>query len=762
MNRFVHAFMRFVAVALLATAFPAAASIHAPDHIYYGSVTLFGMPAPNGTAVELRTVSGNAVLARYVVGSNSHLGGLYRLDVPMDQVDPRTPGRARPGDPIRIHVAGQLAHEAAVGAVGITTRLDLDPQNMGTGPAISIANAQVYEGQAGQTPVILNVSLNTTSDRVVGIQWETRDGTAQGGASCVAGMDFVHRSGTLNIPAGQMAGTIAVQVCGDEAVEPNEQFSVVLLSTTDDYGVLTTQSVALISVLDDDNVPTLAVGNVRVAEPPSGTATARFLATLSRAHENAVSFTWATQNVSANAGTDYVGAGGTVTIPAGETSAYLDVAVLSDAVIEPDETFRLFFSNPQSLGLPQTYAYGTIVDPRHDPALEETDAVTDADVADLDQPSAIVLSPDGLHAYAASGTKNAVLHFSRDPDTGKLTHVASYKTSVAGFNAAKLKNPQDIKLSADGGFIYVAARGDSAMTVLARDPGDGTLTFVHSLANGGQIQGLDDVVRLVLSPDGKHVYAVGRSSNSIGAFVRDGSTGEVSFAQALSRQSPGMQSLSQPNGIAISPEGTQVYVTSRMGNAVLAFDRNTDTAHANYGRLTFKTSYTDGLNGITGLKGAFGIALSSDGRQVYVVSEQDNSVVLFDRTSATGALGQRRVWKHGEPGLHGLRGAQGVEVAPNGREVFVTGNQDDSLTVFHRTTGTGQTAGQLAVHRTLFKGDNGLNHLDTPGAMASSMDDRYLYVVASGIGNSAIVTYRRLSANVLFEDGFEDPPALQE
>src|SRR5690606_6145117 len=76
MNRFVHAFMRFAAVALLATAFPAAASIHAPDHVDYGGGTLVGMPAPNGTTVELGTVSDNAVLARYVVGSNSHLGGL--------------------------------------------------------------------------------------------------------------------------------------------------------------------------------------------------------------------------------------------------------------------------------------------------------------------------------------------------------------------------------------------------------------------------------------------------------------------------------------------------------------------------------------------------------------------------------------------------------------------------------------------------------------------------------------------------------------
>lgn len=757
MSRLTSAFMYpFALLLLLAAALPARATIDAPDHIYYGSVTLYGMPAPKGAVIEARTSPGNDVLMRYVLGSNSQLGGLYRLNIPMDQVDPRTPGRARPGDPIRIYVSGQLAAEVSVGLVGATTRLDLDPQNTGTGPAISIADMQVYEGQKGLTPVVLAVSLNTTADRIVGVHWETRNGTAVGGAACGPGVDFVHRNGTLNIPVGQMAGTINVQVCGDTEVEPNEQFSVALLSTVDDFGVLTTQSTATVTILDDDNVPTLTVGNVRVAEPATGTATARFLATLSRAHENPVSFTWTTQNVTANAGSDYLAAGATVTIAAGDVSAYLDVTILADGVIEPDETFRLFFSNPVSLGLPQVHAYGTIVDPRHDPALEQTDALTGSQVPDLVQPNAIALSPDGLHAYAAAGTSNAVLHFHRDPVTGALAPVASYKVASAGFAAAKLKNPQDIKLSPDGGFVYVAARDDDAVTVMARDPGDGTLSFVHSLTHGGAVQGLDDVVRLAISPDGAHVYAVGRSTSSVAGFSRDAVTGQIAFAHAMNRQSPGLGALNQPNGIAVSPDGAQVYVTSRMGNATLAFDRNTDSAHSNFGRLSHKASYADGLNGITSLKGAFGIALSADGRQVYVATEQDNGVVLFDR-AADGSLSQRRSWHHGGTGLHGLRGAQGIEVAPDGREVFVTGAGDDSLTVFRRVSGSGAQAGNLSVHRTLFKGDNGLQHLSIPGAMASSADDRHLYVAASGDG-SAIITYRRLSADVLFEDGFEQRP----
>src|SRR5690606_16854146 len=129
---------------------------------------------------------------------------------------------------------------------------------------------------------------------------------------------FMHASGTLTIPSGQTEGKIHVQVCGDTDEEPNESFTVELLSTTGGFGVFA-KSTATVTILDDDNVPTLRVGNVRVAEPPVGTNTARFLATLSRSHQNPVSFTWTTQNGTAQAGQDYVAAGGTVTIPAGET-----------------------------------------------------------------------------------------------------------------------------------------------------------------------------------------------------------------------------------------------------------------------------------------------------------------------------------------------------------------------------------------------------------------------------------------------------------
>jgi len=762
MDRTARQLLYLFALVLLALAWPAHATIEPPDHIYYGTATLYGNPVPAGAVVEARTNPEGVLLRRYTVGSNSFLGSYYKLAIPLDTIDPRKPGRARVGDPIRIFVNGLLAAEVSVGidpdagvtGVGSTTRLDLDPQNAGSGPAISIAGTSVVEGDSGITSATLSVTLNAVADQEIGILWETRDGTATGGPACGPGVDFVQRiARTLTIPVGAQQGSIDIQVCGDTEVELDEEFSVVLLSTVDNYGVFTTDSTATVMIVDDDNVPSLRVADIRVARPAAGTTTARFAAILSRTHDHDVSFHWATQNGTAQAGPDYVANSGTVTIPTGETHANLDVVVQATPAAQPDETFRIVLSNPVSLALQQTPATATLVDPRYDPAVQEVDATTGQDVPDLSQPTAIALSPDGLYAYAASGSKNAVLRFERDAATGMLSDPVSYKTSTAGFNLAKLTGLQDLKLSADGNFVYVAAMDDNAITVFARNATDGSLAFVESVAQGAAVQGMKKPFRLALSPDGAQVYVLAQESSAVTSFDRDPGTGQLTFARSINQSAPNLVKLVAPGGIVVSPDGAQVYVTARLGNALLAFDRNTDTTSEDFGALAWRATFAGGPGGITtGLKGAFGIALSPDGRQIYVTAEADNAVSLFDR-AIDGSLSLRGVIQRGAPGVHGLGGAQGIVVAPNGKEVFVTGNADDSLSVFDRTT-AGAQAGALAIHRTVFKGDNGLVHLSQPGAMAASMDDRFVYVAASG-GDSAIVVYRRLSINDLFSDSFE-------
>ena len=759
MNRLL---IRLIGFALLLPAL-AQARVEAPDHVFYGNVTLFGQPAPAGSVIEVRRPDGS-VIARYTLGRDTRLGGQYSLRVPMDTVDPRIEGRARPGDAVRVFVGPQLAAETSVGAVGVARRLDLDPQNLGTGPAVGIADASLLEGNSGSRTASLAVTMNTTSADAVTIDWNTVDGSATGGAACAAGVDFVAADSQLVIAAGQDDGQIDVIVCGDSLLEPTETFTVAL--TAIENGVFA-DAQATVTLQDDDNVPAITIANVRALEPATGSSVLVFRPQLSRSHDVAVSFAWTTQNINAFAGSDYLAASGTVTIAPGETTAQIALTVLADAVVEPDESFRIALSDPQNVVLSQDFAYASIVDPRFDPALEtspDDDVIGGPDgVPELTEPSALALTPDGAHAYATSESQDSVLHFVRDPGTGRLTFLHAYSTASAGFAAAKLDGPKDLKLSPDGSSVYVASAGDNAVAVLSRDPA-GVLSFVANQVNGqtypdapgGQTAGLLGVSGLEVSPDGSHVYAAGTGANAIAVFRRDADTGLLHFIEAERNDTDdatdagaSVAGLSSPTAIVLSPDGAHLYVTARFGNAVVAFDRDSASGSASYGKLSFMAAYRNGLAGVSALGGAIDLAISTGGEHLYVAAESDNAVVLFTR-GAGGTLAWTQAWRRNDPGIVGMSGPQGVAVAPDGREVFVSGYADGSLTAFDRHG----ASGALEVHQTVFDGEGGVEHLGGAGALAPSADNRHLYVVANT--DNAIVLFRRLSWNTIFEDGFGD------
>ena len=70
--------------------------------------------------------------------------------------------------------------------------------------------------------------------------------SATGGASCTAGVDFIHASGTLNFAAEENAKEIQIQLCGDLIAEPDEFFTVYLSNPTGGVlGDITTAQVAV-------------------------------------------------------------------------------------------------------------------------------------------------------------------------------------------------------------------------------------------------------------------------------------------------------------------------------------------------------------------------------------------------------------------------------------------------------------------------------------------------------------------------------------
>ena len=102
--------------------------------------------------------------------------------------------------------------------------------------------------------------------------------------------------------------------------------------------------------------------------------TAEFLVRLSEVSSLAVTVDFETVDGTAEAGSDYTVASGTLTFTAGQLVQTISVATLDDTVPEAEEGFTVVLSNPEGASLDDDTGAGTITDDDQPPELAIDDA----------------------------------------------------------------------------------------------------------------------------------------------------------------------------------------------------------------------------------------------------------------------------------------------------------------------------------------------------------------------------------------------------
>ena len=218
-------------------------------------------------------------------------------------------------------------------------------------PVIDIDEPSMAEGQTGSDPLTFTVSLSHPSGGTVTVDWTTAAETA------TDGVDYLGDSGTVTFDPLETSETVEIAVNGDGTYETDETFSVELSNASgapigDVRGVGT--------VDNDDAAPVLSVSNASIAEGSTGTRMLTFTVSLVGDTEVAASAVYTATAGTAAAGTDFVAATDTVSIPDGETSALVTVAVKGDVKWEPNETLSLLLSDPTDATIGDGTGVGTI------------------------------------------------------------------------------------------------------------------------------------------------------------------------------------------------------------------------------------------------------------------------------------------------------------------------------------------------------------------------------------------------------------------
>lgn len=373
----------------------------------------------------------------------------------------------------------------------------------------------------------------------------------------------------------------------------------------------------------------------------------------------------------------------------------------------------------------------------------------------------LTISPDGTSVYALGDENDSLVHFEANPRSGRLSYkgclTANLALGPAGTGACNLiptasvnafdsgfKASQVGVVSDRGDWLYATSASDSAIARFKRNARSGRLRFVDCLtaesetgpagtdaceampgiAPDGVDSGFDSPREVALSADGKSLYVGANADDSVMHFAvkRDGrlvrkrcvsgelaSAGDCALIATATGNGAG-SGLDSPRGLALSPDGRSLYVAARDDSAIAHLARNPRT-----GKVAFKGCLSGDTTTGPGFTDACGLIPSATFQGI-----------------GSGLIGS------------------GIAASADGRSVYAL-SESDGIARLNRRRG-----GALA-YRGCFTGDSDLSAVCTPiasaapggadsgvdnaAALAVSPNDSDLYLIASS--DDAVARFSR-------------------
>ena len=382
---------------------------------------------------------------------------------------------------------------------------------------------------------------------------------------------------------------------------------------------------------------------------------------------------------------------------------------------------------------------------------------------------AIAIPRSGKHLYVASSASSAIAIFRRNTKTGRLKQPAGERGCVAArgnFGCAEawgLNGPNSLALSPNGRTLYATSRNSSTVTVYRRNTDTGALTQLaaaRGCISGTGLPGcaaasaLDGPDVVTVSPDGRNVYVGSFLGSALVVFQRDRQNGTLSQASdgtgcLVEEPTEGCTSaigLGNPEGLAVSGDGSSVFAATPGSNAVLTFSRNPTDGSLTQIENGYGCISAEEIEGCTTgreVSGANAVVVTPDDRDVYATSLVSSSVTSFGRSLEYGGLYQLAgslgclVWLGADNcyPARGLRSPEGIAFSPNGLNAYVSAFGTGAIAVLNRNPSTGGLVQKRApwgcVSSSSTSGCGRGRALAGAGAIAVSGNGKFVYATAA-------------------------------
>lgn len=288
-------------------------------------------------------------------------------------------------------------------------------------------------------------------------------------------------------------------------------------------------------------------------------------------------------------------------------------------------------------------------------------------------------------------------------------------------------------ISSDGRFLYAPGYMTATIHAFSIEPQSGRIELIEKEELPKQLAGATDIC---LSPDGKLGLASAFRSKAVTLFRRDSESGRMSVLQTITSQTEGGKGFQWPIRGAFSTDGKFAYIIDsgvsqsifiKKAPAVLVVKIVDE-------KFEFVESFEVADYAMTNARG---IVVHPNGKHIFVTSSDGQSLLLLGRNQANGKL--ELIQKMSEPN-DALEGAMSVLIDQSGKFVYTLSGRfrgKGGLAVF----AFDEDKASLSFLESHMSGSTGLEQFKGGNQLAISPDGLRVYAIGSTSGT--ISTFKR-------------------